>query len=88
MNLFILIFRKTNRLEESKNIFDSIVNNVIFRRVSIILFMNKTDLLADKLERKETNIKNYFPNFSGNYFNYKNTLNNFKQYVILLESTA
>lgn len=83
MNLFILIFRKTNRLEESKNIFDSIVNNVIFRRVSIILFMNKTDLLADKLERKETNIKNYFPNFSGNYFNHKNIFNNFKQHVIL-----
>ncbi|XP_015375114.1 PREDICTED: guanine nucleotide-binding protein subunit alpha homolog isoform X1 [Diuraphis noxia] len=57
--------RKTNRLEESKDIFDSIVNNVIFRRVSIILFMNKTDLLADKLERRETNIKHYFPNFAA-----------------------
>ncbi|XP_025412310.1 guanine nucleotide-binding protein subunit alpha homolog isoform X2 [Sipha flava] len=57
--------RKTNRLEESKNIFDSIVNNVIFRRVSIILFMNKTDLLADKLERRETNIKHYFSNFTA-----------------------
>lgn len=30
--------------------------------------MNKTDLLADKLERKETNIKHYFPNFAGNCF--------------------
>lgn len=58
--------RKTNRLEESKDIFDSIVNNVIFRRVSIILFMNKTDLLANKLEKKETNIKHYFPDFAGN----------------------
>ncbi|KAF0765318.1 guanine nucleotide-binding protein subunit alpha isoform X1, partial [Aphis craccivora] len=57
--------KKTNRLEESKDIFDSIVNNVIFRRVSIILFMNKTDLLADKLERRETNIKHYFPHFTG-----------------------
>lgn len=64
MSIFFF-FRKTNRLEESKNIFESIVNNIIFRRVSIILFMNKTDLLADKLERRETNIKNYFPNFSG-----------------------
>lgn len=27
--------------------------------------MNKTDLLADKLERKETNIKHYFSNFTG-----------------------
>lgn len=29
--------------------------------------MNKTDLLADKLEKKETNIKHYFPNFAGNF---------------------
>lgn len=28
--------------------------------------MNKTDLLADKLERRETNIKHYFSNFAGN----------------------
>lgn len=30
--------------------------------------MNKTDLLADKLEKKETNIKNYFPNFTGKFW--------------------
>lgn len=30
--------------------------------------MNKTDLLADKLERRETNIKHYFPNFAGKFF--------------------
>jgi len=68
LHLFTFIFRKTNRLEESKDIFDSIVNNVIFRRVSIILFMNKTDLLADKLKRRETNIKHYFPHFAGNFY--------------------
>lgn len=67
MYYFFYFFRKTNRLEESKDIFDSIVNNIIFRRVSIILFMNKTDLLADKLKRRETNIKHYFPNFAGNF---------------------
>jgi len=31
--------------------------------------MNKTDLLADKLERRETNIKHYFPHFAGNFIN-------------------
>lgn len=67
LHYLIIFSRKTNRLEESKNIFDSIVNNIIFRRVSIILFMNKTDLLADKLERKETNIKHYFSNFTGSF---------------------
>ncbi|KAF4527820.1 hypothetical protein B566_EDAN016304 [Ephemera danica] len=41
--------RKTNRLEESRNIFDTIVNNVVFSGVSVILFLNKTDLLDAKL---------------------------------------
>ncbi|XP_066995562.1 guanine nucleotide-binding protein subunit alpha homolog [Anabrus simplex] len=58
--------RRTNRLEESRNIFDTIVNNSIFRGVSIILFVNKTDLLAKKLESRETDIRNYFPHFTGN----------------------
>lgn len=83
LNLNIIkFFRKTNRLEESKDIFDSIVNNVIFRRVSIILFMNKTDLLADKLKRRETNIKHYFPNFAGNFIKLYNTHNNSFKYMI------
>ncbi|XP_073980145.1 guanine nucleotide-binding protein subunit alpha cta [Rhodnius prolixus] len=57
--------RKTNRLEESKNIFDTIVNNLVFRGVSIILFLNKTDLLAEKLKSGETSIRWFFPEFSG-----------------------
>lgn len=60
--------RKTNRLEESRNIFDTIVNNVIFQSVSIILFLNKTDLLVEKLSKKETDISQYFPSFAGNPF--------------------
>lgn len=62
---FSFFFRKTNRLEESKNIFDTIVNNLVFRGVSIILFLNKTDLLAEKLKSGETSIRWFFPEFSG-----------------------
>lgn len=58
--------RRTNRLEESRNIFDTIVNNVVFRGVSIILFINKTDLLAQKLQHGETDIRHFFPSFKGN----------------------
>ncbi|CAJ0959251.1 unnamed protein product [Ranitomeya imitator] len=36
--------RQTNRLTESLNIFETIVNNRVFSNVSIILFLNKTDL--------------------------------------------
>lgn len=58
--------RKTNRLEESKNIFDTIVNNTTFKGISIILFLNKTDLLAIKVRNPETDIRQFYPNFIGN----------------------
>lgn len=57
--------RRTNRLQESQNIFDTIVNNRVFSGVSIILFLNKTDLLKRKLSIKETDFRNYFPDFEG-----------------------
>ncbi|KAF1380033.1 hypothetical protein PFLUV_G00182290 [Perca fluviatilis] len=55
--------RQTNRLSESLNIFETIVNNRVFSNVSIILFLNKTDLLEDKV--KQVSIRDYFPEFSG-----------------------
>ncbi|XP_070854584.1 guanine nucleotide-binding protein subunit alpha homolog [Drosophila suzukii] len=58
--------RKTNRLEESKNIFDTIVNNNTFKGISIILFLNKTDLLEQKVCDPETDIRWYYPQFNGN----------------------
>ncbi|XP_037912147.1 guanine nucleotide-binding protein subunit alpha homolog isoform X1 [Hermetia illucens] len=58
--------RKTNRLEESKNIFDTIVNNRTFQAISIILFLNKIDLLAQKVRNPETDIRWYYPQFTGN----------------------
>ena len=57
----ILEDRVTNRLVESVNIFDTIVNNRCFRSVSIILFFNKTDLLAKKVKVKS--IADYFTDF-------------------------
>ena len=55
--------RQTNRITESCNIFETIVNNDCFRRVAIILFFNKTDLLEEKIKHKS--IKEYFPSFQG-----------------------
>lgn len=55
--------RTTNRLVESKNIFETIVNNRWFAEVSVILFLNKTDLLEQKLTRKDVDVSEYFPNF-------------------------
>uniref|UniRef100_A0A1A9VIU0 Guanine nucleotide-binding protein subunit alpha homolog n=3 Tax=Glossina TaxID=44049 RepID=A0A1A9VIU0_GLOAU len=58
--------RMTNRLEESRNIFDTIVNNNTFKGISIILFLNKMDLLEQKVRNPETDIRWYYPQFSGN----------------------
>ncbi|XP_023685741.1 guanine nucleotide-binding protein subunit alpha-12-like [Paramormyrops kingsleyae] len=56
--------RHTNRLVESMNIFETIVNNKLFSDVSIILFLNKMDLLVEKVQT--VNISKYFPDFRGN----------------------
>ncbi|XP_068629570.1 guanine nucleotide-binding protein subunit alpha homolog [Battus philenor] len=61
--------RKTNRLAEALNIFDTIVNNVNFKGISIILFLNKSDLLAKKVASKETDIRWYYPQFTGDPHN-------------------
>ncbi|XP_041364674.1 guanine nucleotide-binding protein subunit alpha-12-like [Gigantopelta aegis] len=55
--------RKTNRLCESCNIFETIINNKSFSNVSIILFLNKMDLLEEKVKR--VSIKDYMPDFTG-----------------------
>ncbi|KAL2078084.1 hypothetical protein ACEWY4_025769 [Coilia grayii] len=55
--------RQTNRLMESLNIFETIVNNRVFAKVSIILFLNKTDLLEEKVAT--VSIKDYFPDYTG-----------------------
>lgn len=61
-------FSTTNRLEESRNIFDTIVNNTTFQGISIILFLNKTDLLEKKILNKnaKSDISHYYPQFKGN----------------------
>ncbi|XP_010896421.1 guanine nucleotide-binding protein subunit alpha-13-like [Esox lucius] len=55
--------RQTNRLRESLNIFETIVNNRVFLAVSIILFLNKTDLLEEKVSN--VSLKQYFPEYTG-----------------------
>lgn len=66
---FNSFYRRTNRLEESRNIFDTIINNLVFRGVSIILFLNKTDLLTQKVYSGESDVRTYFPQFAGDPHN-------------------
>lgn len=61
--------RTTNRLVESRSIFETIVNNRCFAEVSIILFFNKTDLLREKLASRATSIADYIDGFKGDPHN-------------------
>ena len=55
-------------LKESLDIFEVIVNNSYFTNVSIILFLNKTDLLEEKVEHGVL-LSTYFPEFQGDSLN-------------------
>lgn len=52
-----------NRMIESMKLFDSICNSKWFVDTSIILFLNKKDLFAEKIERSPLTI--CFPEYSG-----------------------
>jgi len=52
-----------NRMEESKALFKTIITYPWFESSSIILFLNKTDLLAEKIMK--SNLADYFPEFTG-----------------------
>ena len=43
------------------HLFDTIINNRIFEKISVILFLNKVDLLVNKV--RQSSILHYFPEF-------------------------
>lgn len=52
-----------NRLEESLILFDSVVNSRWFARSSVVLFLNKIDIFAEKL--RHVPLEKYFPDYTG-----------------------
>ncbi|EGV63329.1 Guanine nucleotide-binding protein alpha-2 subunit [Yamadazyma tenuis] len=64
-----------NRLEESLTLFDSVVNSRWFARTSIVLFLNKIDVFAEKLPYSP--LENYFPDYSGG-----NNINKAAKYIL------
>ncbi|KAM6921087.1 guanine nucleotide-binding protein subunit alpha-14-like [Xenentodon cancila] len=52
-----------NRMEESLALFYTTIHSPWFLNTSIILFLNKTDILADKIQTSD--LKKYFPGFTG-----------------------
>ncbi|XP_026091868.1 guanine nucleotide-binding protein subunit alpha-11-like [Carassius auratus] len=54
---------KDNRMEESLSLFYTTINSTFFARSSVIVFLNKTDILAEKIQFSD--LKTYFPEFNG-----------------------
>ncbi len=66
----------TNRLSESLKVFETIINFKYFKNVEFILFLNKHDLLKDKIQK--VNIENYCKDFKGS----PTSLNDVEKYLI------
>ena len=54
-----------NRMEESKALFRTIITYPWFQNSSVILFLNKKDLLEEKI--MHSHLVDYFPEFDGQY---------------------
>uniref|UniRef100_A0A671XIV0 Guanine nucleotide-binding protein G(s) subunit alpha n=1 Tax=Sparus aurata TaxID=8175 RepID=A0A671XIV0_SPAAU len=63
-NMVIREDNQTNRLQEALNLFKNIWNNRWLRTISVILFLNKQDLLAEKVLAGKSKIEDYFPDFA------------------------
>ncbi|CCK71030.1 guanine nucleotide-binding protein subunit alpha KNAG_0F03680 [Huiozyma naganishii CBS 8797] len=72
---FLVEDSEQNRFQESLVLFDNIVNSRWFSRTSVVLFLNKIDLFAEKLKRKP--LEDYFPDYNGG-----NNINKATKYIL------
>lgn len=56
--------RSENRMEESKALFKSIMTYPFFNNVSVIFFLNKTDVFLEKIMKSD--LEDYFIEYDGN----------------------
>ncbi|XP_048868515.1 guanine nucleotide-binding protein G(olf) subunit alpha-like isoform X2 [Brienomyrus brachyistius] len=63
-NMVIREDNTTNRLREALDLFRSIWNNRWLRNISVILFLNKQDMLAEKVLAGKSQIEDYFPEYA------------------------
>jgi len=56
--------RRINRMRDSLELFNTICNHPLFKNTSIILFLNKIDILKKKLNKLQ--LKEYFKEYQGN----------------------
>ena len=54
---------ETNRLRESVRLFETILQTPWFEDKDVILFLNKTDLLKEKIANGKSPVSNFFPEY-------------------------
>ena len=54
-----------NRLRESLDLFTVIWNNRFLKTISVLLFLNKQDLLKEKVLAQKFKLEDYFPGYAG-----------------------
>uniref|UniRef100_A0AC35U075 Guanine nucleotide-binding protein G(S) subunit alpha n=1 Tax=Rhabditophanes sp. KR3021 TaxID=114890 RepID=A0AC35U075_9BILA len=64
-NLVLWEDESQNRLKESLSLFKNIWNNRWLKTISVILFLNKQDLLAEKIKAGRHKLEDYFDEFAN-----------------------
>lgn len=64
-NMVLREDQSQNRLREALELFENIWNNRWLRTISVILFLNKQDLLHDKIMTGRSRLEDYFSNFAN-----------------------
>lgn len=55
--------QRRNKLKEAMYVFEELINQNAFLKVSVLLFFNKTDLLTEKIQSHQSDISKDFPDF-------------------------
>lgn len=76
---------RVNRMYEAIMLFDSLVNSKWFANTPFILFLNKVDLLKDKVRKSP--VRKYFPDFDGKSNDAEDALKYFEKLFLSLNKT-
>ena len=71
---------RTNRMKESVNLFNTILNYQWFMTTAVVLFLNKKDLLEEKIQSGKSPVSKYFPDCTAN--SYESAVDFFRQLFI------
>ncbi|CAL1716309.1 unnamed protein product [Somion occarium] len=68
---------RTNRIDDSLQLFTDICSNQLLKKVHLVLFLNKTDVLQNKLERG-IKVKKYITSYGDRPMEFEAVVNYFK----------